>query len=71
MDSVLLYEDEKGPLVAKTYGGTILVFHTIQGIQGSKDKRHSKRLWCLMIIPITRCGHTPTNKRQENSSWIS
>jgi len=22
MDSVLLYEDEKGPLVAKTYGGT-------------------------------------------------
>ena len=22
MDSILLYEDEKGPLVAKTYGGT-------------------------------------------------
>jgi hypothetical protein len=22
MDSVLLYEDEKGPLVSKTYGGT-------------------------------------------------
>jgi hypothetical protein len=36
-DSVLLYEDEKGPIVAKTYGGTSVI-HTVQGIQGPEDK---------------------------------
>ena len=46
-DSVLLYEDEKGPIAAKTYGGTSWSSITIQGIQGSEDKRNSKRVWCL------------------------
>jgi hypothetical protein len=48
VDSVLLYEDEKeGPVTAKTYGGTSWLSSIIpskEGIQGSKDKRHSKHI---------------------------
>ena len=46
MDSVLFYEDEKGPVAAKTYGGTS--WSSIQSkVSNSKDKRHSKRVWYL------------------------
>ena len=46
-DSVLLYEDEKGPIVAKTYGGTFWSSITVQGIQGPEDKGYSKCVWSL------------------------
>jgi hypothetical protein len=34
-----LYEDENGPIVAKTYGGTFWFFCTIQDIQGSTEDK--------------------------------
>ena len=72
MDSVLLYEDEKGPLVAKTYGGGISWSSTqskvskaqkIKGILnvfGTYDHTNNQ-MWT----------HSPTNKIQkENSSSL-
>ena len=36
-DSILLYEDEKGPIVAKTYGGT--TWSSVQSKKVSKDQK--------------------------------
>ena len=45
-DSVmLLYEDEKGPIAAKTHGGYIVVSYKVQGVQGPKDKGCSECVW--------------------------
>ena len=51
VNSVLFYEDEKGPVAAKKHiwWYIMVLFCTIKGgiQQGSKDKRHSKRVWCI------------------------
>ena len=51
VNSVLFYEDEKGPVAAKTHiwWYIMVLFCTIkEGIQqGSKDKRYPERVWYL------------------------
>ncbi|HXS60963.1 MAG TPA: hypothetical protein VN703_09160 [Candidatus Sulfopaludibacter sp.] len=42
MCSILLYEDEKGPVAAKTHGWYLVVINTGKDGVGSKDKRTIK-----------------------------
>jgi hypothetical protein len=66
----LLYQDEKGPIAAKTYGGTS--WSQVQ----SKIERAQKIQGILnvflvsMITQMTKCIHTRTEIKQENSFWI-
>jgi len=72
-DSVLLYEDEKGPIAAaKTYGGASWSSITQSGVSKAQKTKGILNVFGVYdYTPTTRCGHTVTNKRQAGSSWIS
>ena len=53
IDSVLLFEDEKGPIAAKTYTVEELHgvphTHTSQDITHSENQGNPKCVWCLRL----------------------
>ena len=69
-DSILLYEDEKGPVVAKTYGGT----SCWSFVQSKKISKAQKINGLLNVFGgvydhtiITRCGHMVIKGKQGHS----
>ena len=48
--SILLHQDEKGPIAAKTYMAVNLgVLYTNEDRKSPKDKRNSQYIWCLRL----------------------
>jgi hypothetical protein len=69
-NSILLYEDEKGPIVAKTYGGTSWSF--IQSKVSNKAQKISGLLNVFGVydyITIIRCGLMVTERKQKENSF--
>ena len=70
VDSVLFYEDEKGPVAAKTYGGTSWSSTQSRVSKAQKTKGILNVFGVYDHTNNQMWTHTPTNKRQENNSLI-
>jgi hypothetical protein len=66
----MLYEDEKGPITAKTYGGTSWSFIQSKVSKAQKTKGILNVFGVYDHTTITRCGHMVTERKQESNSWI-
>jgi hypothetical protein len=68
----LLYQDEKGPIAAKTYGGTS--WSQVQSLVERAQKINNGILNVMyleyMTIQMIKCIYIPTKTKQENSFSI-
>jgi small nuclear ribonucleoprotein (snRNP)-like protein len=69
-DSVLLYVDEKGPITAKTHGGTSWSSVQVKVEKAQKINGILNVFREHMSIQMTRCMYNATKRRQQNSLSI-
>ena len=70
-DSILLFQDEKGPIAAKTYGGSSWCSTQVKVERAQKIKGILNVFVVFMIILMTRCLPTVTKVGTVSSSLIS
>ena len=66
---MLLYVDEKGPVTAKTHGGTSWSSVQVK-VEKAQKINGILNVFGAMIIQMTKCTYVATKRRQQNSLSI-